>query len=98
DVGTATLLTRSIAINELSAVDVMTDRLRLETLRKDDTVADLLTKSYETGFSRFPVIDQTLDEVTGVAPLRRATAVPHEKRAEVPVGAVMEPAANVPET
>src|SRR5699024_8208582 len=35
DVGTANLLTRSIAINELSAVDVMTDRLRLETLRKD---------------------------------------------------------------
>lgn len=98
DVGTATLLTRSIAINELSAVDVMTDRLRLETLRKDDTVADLLSKSYATGFSRFPVIGETSDEIAGVATLRRAIAVPFGKRAGVPVGAVLDPASSVPET
>ncbi len=98
DVGTANLLTRSIAINELSAVDVMTDRLRVETLRKDDTVADLLEKSYASGFSRFPVIGETADETVGVATLRRAIAVPHEKRHEVPAGAVMEPISTVPET
>lgn len=98
DVGTATLLTRSIAMNELSAVDVMTDRLRLETLRKDDTVADLLEKSYATGFSRFPLIGETSDEIAGVATLRRAIAVPYEKRGDVPAGAVMEPISSVPET
>ena len=98
DVGTATLLTRSIAMNELSAVDVMTDRLRLETLRKDDTVADLLEKAYATGFSRFPLIGATSDEIAGVATLRRAIAVPYEKRGDVPAGAVMEPISSVPET
>lgn len=98
DLGTATLLTRSIAINELSAVDVMTDRLRLETLRKDDTVADLIAKSYATGFSRFPVIGETSDEIAGIATLRRAISVPFEKRGDVPAGAVMEPASSVPET
>lgn len=98
DVGTANLLTRSIAINELSAVDVMTDRLRLETLRKDDTVADLLEKAYGSGFSRFPVIGETSDEIAGVATLRRAIAVPYEKRDTVPAGAVMEPISSVPET
>ncbi|HLR57238.1 MAG TPA: hemolysin family protein [Beutenbergiaceae bacterium] len=98
DVGTATLLTRSIAMNELSAVDVMTDRLRLETLRKDDTVADLLEKAYATGFSRFPLIGETSDEIAGVATLRRAIAVPYEKRGDVPAGAVMEPISSVPET
>lgn len=98
DVGTANLLTRSIAINELSAVDVMTDRLRLETLRKDDTVAELVERSYVTGFSRFPVTAETLDDVVGVATLRRAVGVPYEKRGEVPTGAVMEPIASVPET
>lgn len=98
DVGTANLLTRSIAINELSAVDVMTDRLRLETLRKDETVAELLERSYATGFSRFPVIGETADEIAGVATLRRAIAVPFEKRGEVPIGAVMEPITVVPET
>lgn len=98
DVVTATLLTRSIAINELSAVDVMTDRLRLETLRKDDSVADLLAKAYATGFSRFPVIGENSDEIAGIATLRRAIAVPFHKRAEVPLGAVMDAAPYVPET
>lgn len=98
DVGTANLLTRSIAINELSAVDVMTDRQRLQTLRKDATVAALLTKAAATGFSRFPVIGETSDEIVGVATLRRAISVPYEKRTEVPVGAVIEQISSVPET
>lgn len=98
DIGTARLLTRSIAINELSAVDVMTDRQRLETLRKDDMISDLIEKSATTGFSRFPVIAETSDEIVGVATLRRAIAVPYEKRTEVPVGAVIEPISSAPET
>lgn len=98
DVGTANLLTRSIAINELSAVDVMTDRLRLETVRKDETVSTLIELAARTGFSRFPVTGETLDEIEGVATLRRAIGVPFEKRQEVPAGAVMDPLAVVPET
>src|SRR5690606_33488562 len=37
DVGTATRLTNSIELNTLTAVDVMTDRTRLEVLRREDT-------------------------------------------------------------
>lgn len=98
DAATATLLTRSIGVHQLTAVDVMTDRLRTQTVRKDATVAELLERSYATGFSRFPVIEQNLDHVVGVATLRRAISVPHEKRATVPVGAVTESIASVPET
>lgn len=98
DVGTANLLTRSIAINELSAVDVMTDRLRLETVRKDETVSTLIELAARTGFSRFPVTGETLDEIEGVATLRRAIGVPFEKRHEVPTGAVMDQLSVVPET
>lgn len=98
DENTASLLTRSIGVHQLSAVDVMTDRLRVETLRKDTSVADLLERSYATGFSRFPVMEETMDDIAGVATLRRAIAVPYEKRRHVPVGAVMETIASVPET
>ncbi|HLS02061.1 MAG TPA: hemolysin family protein, partial [Beutenbergiaceae bacterium] len=98
DENTASLLTRSIGVHQLSAVDVMTDRLRVETLRKDASVADLLERSYATGFSRFPVMEETMDDIAGVATLRRAIAVPSDKRRQVPVGAVMETIASVPET
>lgn len=98
DEGTADLLTRSIAMNELTAVDVMTDRLRVETIRKDSTVAQLLRQAADTGYSRFPVIGETPDDILGVATLRKGIAVPFEKRREVPAGAVLEPISVVPET
>ena len=41
DEGTATLLTNSLDFGELTAVDVMTDRLRLVTVRRDDTAAEV---------------------------------------------------------
>lgn len=85
DVGTAQLLTRSIGISSLTAKDVMTDRGRVHCLRKDATAADVVALAVQTGNSRFPVIGEDLDDVLGVAHLRRAVAVPFERRAEVPV-------------
>lgn len=85
DVGTAQLLTRSIGISSLTAKDVMTDRGRVHCLRKDATAADVVALAVRTGNSRFPVIGEDLDDVLGVAHLRRAVAVPFERRAEVPV-------------
>ncbi|MDO4792177.1 MAG: hemolysin family protein [Buchananella hordeovulneris] len=85
DVGTAQLLTRSIGIASLTAKDVMTDRGRVHCLRKEATAADVVALAVKTGNSRFPVIGEDLDDVLGVAHLRRAVAVPFERRAEVPV-------------
>ena len=86
DVSTASLFTRSVHISGLSAKDVMTDRGRVCSLEQSETAADLVAKARETGFSRFPVVGEGgLDDVLGIASLRRAVAVPFEKRAEVPV-------------
>ena len=98
DVGTAALLTRSIGLGSLTAVDVMTDRMRLATLESSDTAADVIARARETGHSRFPVIEESPDEVVGLVHLRRAVAVPFERRDSVPVGALMDDAPRVPET
>ena len=98
DESTATLLANSLDFGELTAVDVMTDRLRLVTVRRDDTAADVLRAARATGHSRFPVIGRSSDDIVGVVPLRRAVGVPHERRDEVPAGALMVEVPRVPET
>ncbi len=98
DAGTATLLANSIELDTLTAVDVMTDRTRLVVVRREDTAADVVALARTTGHSRFPVIGESHDDVVGLVHLRRAVAVPYERRAEVPAAALMDPAPRVPET
>ncbi|WP_024287710.1 hemolysin family protein [Cellulomonas sp. KRMCY2] len=98
DRGTATLLTNSIELDTLTAVDVMTDRTRLEVVRRDDTAADVIALARSTGHSRFPVIDTSHDDIVGLVHLRRAIAVPYDRRPDVPAAALMDDAPRVPET
>lgn len=100
EVSTARLLTRSIGVDELSAVDVMTDRGRIHWLEESSTAADLVALASQTGHSRFPVFGDSPDDVLGLVNLRRAIAVPYERRAQVPVtsSSIMTPAPRVPET
>ncbi|GAB4084107.1 hemolysin family protein [Myceligenerans cantabricum] len=96
--GVARLLTNSIELDELSADDVMTDRMRMVVVERDATAADVVRLAVSTGHSRFPVIGQDRDDVVGLVNLRRAVGVPHERRAEVPAVALMVDAPRVPET
>ena len=100
DVSTATLLTRSIGIGALSAVDVMTDRGRMNVIERDASAADVIEAARATGHSRFPVMGEDWDDVLGIVHLRRAVGVPYERRNEVPVtsSSLMTPATRVPET
>ena len=100
EVSTARLLTRSLGVDELSAVDVMTDRGRIHWLEESSTAADLVALASQTGHSRFPVFGDSPDDVLGLVNLRRAIAVPYERRAQVPVtsSSIMTPAPRVPET
>lgn len=100
DLSTATLLTRSIGFGALTAVDVMTDRGRVHSLTRSASAADVVALARATGHSRFPVVGDSLDDVVGLVNLRRAIAVPFERRADVAVtsSSLMVPAPRVPET
>ena len=94
----AVLLSRTLRFREHTAADVMTPRPRLNVIGADASVADLIELSRASGHSRFPVIGDDIDDVVGVAHVKYAIAVPRERRASVPVGAIKEDALVVPET
>ncbi|MFM6939788.1 MAG: hemolysin family protein [Rhodoluna sp.] len=98
DAQTATLLTKTLALSQLVAADVMTPRTRMASVHKDDSVADVIEQSIKTGYSRFPIIEDSSDDVIGVAHVKQAAAIPREKRGGVPVTAIMVEALRVPET
>lgn len=95
---TATLLDRTLRFAELTAGDVMTPRLRIESLHRLDPAQAVLELSGRTGYSRFLVIDEDRDDVAGVVHVKQAVAVPRAKRGEVPVAALAEELIRVPDT
>jgi CBS domain containing-hemolysin-like protein len=70
----------------------------MHALSAGDSANDVIVLARETGHSRFPVYDDDLDDVVGIVHLKAAIAVPRERRAEVPVGALKSDALRVPET
>lgn len=98
DEQTATLITRSLDFSAHTADDVMTPRVRVQTAERGDTAAHVIQLARRTGHSRFPVVDEDIDDVVGVVHLKSAVAVPIERRAEVPVAALMTEVLRVPET
>src|SRR5919199_3949254 len=98
DETTAEIITRSLDFPARTAADVMTPRVRMQVARRGDTAADVVALGRRTGFSRFPVVEDGLDDVVGVVHLKTAIAVPRERRDQVPVEALMADAVRVPET
>ncbi|MCU1580459.1 MAG: putative integral rane protein [Rhodoglobus sp.] len=95
---TATLLARTLAFADHTAQDVMTPRPRVASIDRTDSAQEVVELARRTGFSRFPVIDDSIDDVVGIVHVKQAVAVPREKRADVPVSALQSDALRVPET
>jgi len=98
DAQTATLLTKTLALRQLVAADVMTPRPRMTVIDREESVASVIEACIKTGHSRFPVVEGSSDDVVGIVHVKQAAAVPREKRSEVPVSAIMVEAERVPET
>ena len=95
---TATLLARTLAFSDHTAQDVMTPRPRVKSVDRTDTAFDVIELARTTGLSRFPVIDDSVDDVVGIVHVKQAVAVPRSKRTDVPVSALQSDALRVPET
>ncbi|WP_243844431.1 hemolysin family protein [Salinibacterium sp. ZJ454] len=98
EVDTATLLARTLAFSDLTAQDVMTPRPRVASVQRSDNALAVIELARTTGYSRFPVTDDGIDDVVGLVHVKQAVAVPREKRADVPVSALQTDALRVPET
>ena len=95
---TATLLRRTIRFGEKRAAKAMTPRVDVVGLKTTASVADLMKVARETGHTRFPVYESTLDLVMGVVGVPDALGVPPDRRASTPVSAVAREPIYVPES
>jgi magnesium and cobalt exporter, CNNM family len=95
---TAMLLQRTIRFGDKRAAEAMTPRVDVVALRSTAAVTELLDAARETGRTRFPVYEDTLDLVTGVAGVPDALGVPPARRATTTVAAVAREPVYVPES
>jgi CBS domain containing-hemolysin-like protein len=95
---TATLLNRTLLFSRHTASDVMTPRPRLASIQRTASAHAVIELTRQTGYSRFPVIDESADDVVGIVHVKQAVAVPRQRRADVPVSALQSDALRVPET
>ncbi|RII43038.1 HlyC/CorC family transporter [Galactobacter valiniphilus] len=98
DQDTARFLSRTLHFAERTAADVMTPRIRMETVHADDPLELVIQTARRTGYSRFPVIGDDPDDVRGVVHVKKAISVPRDRRAELVAATVMSELAEVPET
>ncbi len=98
DQDVARRVARSLDFGGRIAADVMTPRVRCVPIERTASAADVVDLARSTGHSRFPVIGGDWDDIDGLVHVKKAIAVPHERRADVPVSALMARARLVPET
>lgn len=87
---TALMLERSLAFGELTALDIMTPRMRMRVVQADDLVTEVLTLARATGLSRFPVVRKSLDDVVGIVHIKHALGIAKDQRAHVRVERIMQ--------
>jgi CBS domain containing-hemolysin-like protein len=98
DQDTATLLARTLAFSDHDASDVMTPRPKIAGVERTATAEAVVNLARSTGYSRFPVFDEDIDDIIGLVHVKQAVAVPRDRRAEVPVTALQSDPLRVPET
>ncbi len=94
---TASLLDRSLTFARLTTADVMTPRPSLHAVAAGDSVEDVIQLARRTGHSRFPVYDESMDDITGIVHVKQAVSVPRDRRADVPAAAIAEEPLRLPE-
>lgn len=99
DEDTATLVARSLRFGERTAEDLMTPRVTVECLDRDDTIRDLVTASSRTGHSRFPVVvDGDLDALIGVVHVKQAFTIAPDRLVGTTVASIARQVPRVPTT
>lgn len=98
DSETAHLVERSVAFGPRTAGEIMTPRVQMACVDSTDPVSEVIELSGATGFSKFPVIKGSSDNVVGSVHVKQAVAVPRSERSDTLVREIMVDATVVPES
>ncbi len=93
---TAVMMERSLTFGDLTALDVMTSRLRMRSVKNDDSAQDVIAAAQDTGLSRFPVTGEHTDDIVGVVHIKQAITIAREDRANTKVSHIMRAPVFVP--
>ncbi len=87
------LIRSAIEFNDLQAVDIFTPRVDVEAVEVDDdkqTIADTFT---QTGYSRLPVYDDTIDNIVGIIHLKDFYTQIYTT--DAPLSSIIKPAVHI---
>jgi CBS domain containing-hemolysin-like protein len=90
------MLRNALHFRDLTARHVMTPRVRLVAAPAEATVAEVLTRATESGFTRLPIYRNTVDDILGLVHVKDLFRLYLEGRNDV--AAVLRPATFVPES
>ena len=86
-------------VSEMQVRDIMVPRSHLVVIQKDLGVEDMLAITANSGHSRFPVVDESIDEVVGILLAKDLTHYHDEKsRGSFELKDILRPAVFVPES
>jgi putative hemolysin len=83
--------------NHTQAKDVMTPRVDMEAVAADESMAEVLQTVAESGFSRIPVYEDTIDNIIGILYLKDLLQL-WQGREQLTIREIMRPAYFVPQT
>lgn len=93
---TAAMLERTLVFDELTALDIMTPRIRMKTVKSSGIAQEILEIAQTTGFSRFAVIGKNLDDIVGMVHIKHALALPRQQRQVTKIYQIMQQPIVVP--
>jgi CBS domain containing-hemolysin-like protein len=97
DVETAELMERSVEFGSRTAGEIMTPRVRSNSLEVNDRASAVIERTRETGHSRFPVLDAE-ENVVGTVHVKNAVALPVNERSTTKVKHLMARPIVVPDS
>ena len=98
DPGEAQMIEQVVEFSDKRVLEFMTPRPEVIAIAASATVAQLRALLIETKFSRIPVFEDSLDDITGIAFARDLLQIPESEAATRTVRELARPAFFVPET
>ena len=98
DPGEAQMIEQVVEFSDKRVLEFMTPRPEVIAIPANATVADLRKVLINTKFSRIPVYEDSLDDITGIAFARDLLQIPESEASTRTVREVARPAFFVPET
>ena len=87
----AEMISNILDLDDKIVRDIMTSRNKIYAVPKESIIGDIIEECLESGFSRYPVYDEDIDNIVGVLHLKDMTAQ-YLESPDIPVTEVMDEA------